>query len=236
MFFSWFTNMAMHVGMGDLSVFRYARKARYGLATATGMYLGHFLAWIAASMLYALQLHRDPSNTDVLPGPLAAGACGIVGLLCVIIASWTTANPTIYRAGLAFQAIVPTASRFRVTFLTGLACAIAGMFPAIAMQLLGFVAPVRSGADADGRRHLLRLLADAARGHHAVLRRGAGRGVNWAPAIAWLVTLAVCLAAVWQGYIEIYFAGLPGWFIAAVLYLAVSRLVQRGHVRKVLTT
>jgi hypothetical protein len=47
MFFAWFANMAMHVGMSDLSVFRFARKARYGLASATGMYLGHFMAWIA---------------------------------------------------------------------------------------------------------------------------------------------------------------------------------------------
>jgi hypothetical protein len=35
------------------------------------MFLGHYLAWIAASILYALQLLRDPANTDVLPGPLA---------------------------------------------------------------------------------------------------------------------------------------------------------------------
>ncbi len=36
---------------------------------AAGMYVGHFMAWISASILYALQLHRDPANTDVLPGP-----------------------------------------------------------------------------------------------------------------------------------------------------------------------
>jgi hypothetical protein len=57
----------------------------------------------------------DAYNTDVLPGPLAAGACGLTGLLCVVIAGWTTANPTIYRAGLAFQAIVPKISH---SFLT----------------------------------------------------------------------------------------------------------------------
>jgi purine-cytosine permease-like protein len=227
MFFSWFTNMAMHVGMGDLSIFRYARKARYGLATATGMYLGHFLAWIAASMLYALQLHRDPSNTDVLPGPLAAGACGIVGLLCVIIAGWTTANPTIYRAGLAFQAIVPTASRFRVTFLTGLACAVAGMFPAIAMKLLGFVALYGLALMPMGAVVFCDYWLMQRMGMRPFYAEVSGRSVNWAPAIAWLVTLAICLTAVWQGYIEIYFAGLPGWFIAAVLYLAASRLLQR---------
>ncbi|MBM3854546.1 MAG: hypothetical protein FJ399_15585, partial [Verrucomicrobia bacterium] len=110
-FFAWFCNMAMHIGMSDLSVFRYARKPWYGLATASGMYLGHYLAWIAASILYALQIHRNPGNTAVLPGPLADGAAGVAGLICVTIAGWTTANPTIYRAGLAFQAIFPQSSR-----------------------------------------------------------------------------------------------------------------------------
>ncbi len=71
MFFAWFCNMAMHIGMADLSVFRYAKKSWYAVATAAGMYLGHFIAWLSASILYALQLHQTPGNTDVLPGPLA---------------------------------------------------------------------------------------------------------------------------------------------------------------------
>ena len=43
----------------------------------------------------------------------------MAGVICVIVAGWTTANPTIYRAGLAFQAIVPRSSRYRVTLVTG---------------------------------------------------------------------------------------------------------------------
>ena len=61
-------------------------------------------------------------------------------MICVVIAGWTTANPTIYRAGLAFQAITPKTSRFVVTLVTGMLAAVAGMFPAIAMKLLDFVA------------------------------------------------------------------------------------------------
>ena len=55
-FFAWFANMAMHIGMADLSIFRYAKKWKYGLASATGMYLGHFVAWMASGILYALFL------------------------------------------------------------------------------------------------------------------------------------------------------------------------------------
>lgn len=86
MFFAWFCNMAWHIDMADLSVFRYARKSWYGLASASGMYIGHFMAWIAASVLYAVQLHQDPANTAVLPGPLAYSACGVAGLLAVVAA------------------------------------------------------------------------------------------------------------------------------------------------------
>jgi purine-cytosine permease-like protein len=227
MFFAWFCNMAMHVGMSDLSVFRFAKKARYGLATATGMYLGHFLAWIAASILFALQLHREPSNTDVLPGPLAANAVGITGLLCVIVAGWTTANPTIYRAGLAFQAIVPKVSRFKVTFATGLLCALAGMFPAVAMKLLGFVALyglllMPMGAVIFCDYWLMRRF-----GMQSFYAEASGQGVNWAPAIAWIATVAICLIAVVEGYIGLYFASLPGWFIASALYLGLSKILQQ---------
>lgn len=227
MFFAWFANMAMHVGMSDLSVFRFARKARYGLATAAGMYLGHFLAWISASILFALQLHQDPSNTDVLPGPIAASAAGTAGLICVIIAGWTTANPTIYRAGLAFQAIVPTASRFKVTFLTGLVCAVAGMFPAIAMKLLGFVALYGLALMPMGAVIFCDYWWMKRLGMQPFYAEYSGRDLNLAPAIAWLVTVALCLWAVNAGYIEIYFASLPGWFIAAFLYLIASKVLQR---------
>jgi purine-cytosine permease-like protein len=191
------------------------------------MYLGHFLAWIAASILYALQLHRDPTNTDVLPGPLAADAVGLVGLLCVVVAGWTTANPTIYRAGLAFQAIVPTISRFKVTFATGLLCAVAGMFPAIAMKLLGFVALYGLVLMPMGAVIFCDFWFMKRFGMQPFYAEATGKNVNWAPAIAWVATVVLCLAAVNMGYLGIYFASLPGWFIAAALYLGLSKLLQR---------
>lgn len=230
MFFAWFCNMAMHVGMSDLSVFRFAKKAKYGFATATGMYLGHFLAWIAASILYALQLHLNAQNTSVLPGPLAASACGIAGLICVVIAGWTTANPTIYRAGLAFQAVVPSVSRFKVTFATGLLCAVIGMFPAIAMKLLGFVALYGLALMPMGAVIFCDFWLMKRLGMQPFYAEAAGKSVYFPPAAAWLVTLGVCLYAVNAGYISIYFASLPGWFIAAALYLSLSKFAQKQPV------
>ncbi len=283
-FFAWFCNMAMHIGMSDLSVFRFARKSRYASASAAGMFIGHFLAWICASMLFAYQLHethpddymvtllRDrsakyaamspeqiralPFSTELLrdamqieeqlvaqgrlpaqekrinlptpiPGDLAYGACGIAGLLCVIFAGWTTANPTIYRAGLAFQSLVPRSSRFRVTLITGCIATIAGMFPGITMRLLDFVAIyglilMPMGAVIFVDFWLIRrfgLLNNYAERTH--------RSFNWAAGLTWLLTLSACLCLTYFARMEVFFVGLPGWFVAAVLYVLLSRLYQK---------
>ena len=145
---SWFANGAMHIGMSDLSVFRFAKKAKAGWATAAGMYVGHYMAWIAAALLYAVYLKSPEAQAflsvgdapPVAPGPLANNAIGVFGIIAVVLAGWTTANPTIYRAGLAFQAILPKLSTAKVTILAGAIATIAGLFPAFAMKLLGFVA------------------------------------------------------------------------------------------------
>lgn len=226
-FFAWFCNAAMHLGMSDLSVLRFARKSWHGLASAAGMYVGHFLAWLAASILYALQLHRDPGNTDVLPGPMAWQACGAAGLLCVVIAGWTTANPTIYRAGLAFQAIVPRSPRFTVTLLTGAIATAAGLFPAIAMRLLGFVALyglvlVPMGAVVFADYWLLPRL-----GLRSWWAERRGLRFHSAAGLAWGGTLLAAFLAVRCGGLPIYFASLPAWFLAILFYVAASAFVQR---------
>ncbi|MGB2846079.1 MAG: hypothetical protein WBB93_00825, partial [Saprospiraceae bacterium] len=145
---SWFANAAMHIGMSDLSVFRFAKKASAGWTTAAGMYVGHYMAWIAAALLYSVYLKspeaigflNNGEAPPVAPGPLAYNALGIFGIIAVVLAGWTTANPTIYRAGLAFQAIIPKVSTFWVTIIAGSVATLAGIFPAFAMKLLGFVA------------------------------------------------------------------------------------------------
>jgi purine-cytosine permease-like protein len=224
-----------HIGMADLSLFRYARHAWYGVASAAGMFVGHYMAWVAASILYAVQLHQDPTNTAVLPGPLAYRACGLAGLLCVIAAGWTTANPTLYRAGLAFQSLVPSSSRFRVTLITGLVATVTAVFPLVTMKLLDFVAlwgmilmPMGPVIFVDfwlfGRWGLRRNYAEAT-----------GCGINWAAGLTWFLTMAVCSWLVLKGGVQIYFVSLPGWFVAALLYVGLSKLLQRRAPAEVAT-
>lgn len=232
-FFAWFCNMAMHIGMADLSVLRYARKSWYGVASASGMFIGHFMAWISASLLYAVQLRQDPSNTDVLPGPMANNAAGLAGLLCVIFAGWTTANPTIYRAGLAFQAVIPKSSRYLVTLATGMVATIAGMFPAIAMKMLGFVALYGLVLMPMGAVIFVDFWLSRRFGFENNYAERTGSSFNLAAALAWFLTLAICLALVLFGGIELYFVSLPGWFVAAIIYIASSKLIQRGLANRV---
>lgn len=302
-FFAWFCNMAMHIGMSDLTIFRFSRKSHYAVASGAGMYVGHFMAWIAASMLFALQLYEDrPSERTVhllmehsekyaafdaeelanspitaelirdamrveedlvekkqltaeetvvsvptpLPGDLASRACGLAGLLCVIIAGWTTANPTIYRAGLAFQALIPRTSRFLVTLFTGALATIAGLFPAIAMKLLDFVALygmvlMPMGAVIFVDFWLMRKLG--LQSNYAALSKTT---FNWAAGLTWLLSLGLCvflvkytavqtflaslgfdlLPASFQG-IQIFFVSLPGWFVACALYVVLSAIYQK---------
>lgn len=228
LFFAWFCNAAVHMGMADLTILRYARKWQYGAASAAGMYTGHFMAWIAASLLYALQLARDPSHTAVAPGPMAYDAVGIAGLVCVIVAGWTTANPTIYRAGLAFQAIVPQSSRVTVTLVAGAIATVAAVFPALAMKLLRFVGLYGTilmpmGAVVFVDFYLLRRLGLA--NNYA---ERSGTSFNAAAGLAWLLALLVCGALNAVLGVEIYFLALPGWIMAGVLYVVLSAVLQRA--------
>ncbi len=228
MFFAWFCNMAMHIGMSDLSIFRFAKKARYGWASAAGMYLGHYMAWIAAGLLYAIQLNANPEDTAVAPGPMAFKIAGLTGVICVIVAGWTTANPTIYRAGLAFQGVRPKWSRFRVTMVAGLIATLGACFPGLVMQLLGFVALyglvlMPMGAIIFMDHHFMRKF-----GMSEYYAEKARISFNWAAALTWFVTLGLCVALNRFAGIEIFFLGLPGWFIAAALYMILNKFYQKS--------
>ncbi len=228
-FFSWFGNMAWHIGMGDLTIFRYARKAKYGFAPLSGMFLGHYIAWICAGMLYAVQLQADPSNTTVSPGPMAMSTMGIAGVLLVLIAGWTTANPIIYRSGMAFQAINKRWSRFRITLIAGGIASIIGVFPGLSMKFLNVAALyglilMPMGAVIFADHYFMKRL-----GMLSFFAEEKGISFYLPPTLAWLLTLGICLILNIYFGIQVFFLGLPGWFIAVALYLLFSLYYQRKY-------
>jgi purine-cytosine permease-like protein len=228
--FAWFCNLAMHVGMSDLSIFRYARKSSYGYASAAGMYVGHYMAWISAALLYALQLKSNPADTAVAPGPMAVNIAGFAGAVCVVIAGWTTANPTIYRAGLAFQILFKKCSRFQVTLLVGLLATAGAVFPALVMKLLDFVALYGLILMPMGTVIFLDYWVLPKLNLKSSYAERTGIDFNWAAGTAWILTLGLCLALYLMGHVEKFFLFLPGWFIAALLYVAGSKLIQRKEI------
>ncbi len=50
---------------------------------------------------------------------MAFEAAGLAGVGGVLLAGWTTANPTLYRAGLALQTLTPGWPRWKVTLAAG---------------------------------------------------------------------------------------------------------------------
>lgn len=221
MFFSWFANMAMHLGMADLSIFRYAKSWKAGFASAGGMYMGHFVAWVASGILCAA------AAGSIAPGVIAFNSAGIAGALCVIIAGWTTANPTIYRAGLAFQAIVPSHKRWKVTLVTGLITTIAACFPALVMKLLDFVALYGLLLMPMGAIIFIDFYLIPKIGLQSNYAEKTNTSFSMPAFITWVATLGFCLVLNQVFGIEIFFLGLPGWFVAALLYIGTSKHFQK---------
>ncbi|MCB9501595.1 MAG: hypothetical protein H6696_06625 [Deferribacteres bacterium] len=226
LFFAWFCNMAMHIGMADLSILRYAKKWYYGLSSATGMYLGHYIAWVASGILYSLFLLESANSIEFAPGPVAFRAAGLAGAICVVIAGWTTANPTIYRAGLALQAIRPQWKTWRVTAVVGGITTLAAVFPALVMKLLEFVALyglvlMPMGAVIIIDIYILPKL-NLSSNYAEVFKKN----FNPSAAITWVLTLLSALFFNMYFGVEIFFLGLPGWFIAALVYIVSSKIIQ----------
>lgn len=227
--FSAFCNAAVHIGMSDLSVLRFARKAKYGWASAAGMFLGHYVAWICAALLlvYWVRDKGASAATGVAPGPMVWDAVGWAGLICVVVAGWTTANPTIYRAGLAFQGMFPKMSRVTGTIIAGAVCTIASVFPAFAMQLLDFVgiygtilAPIGAVIVVD---HFLAKKVGIA--NEPAVKSGSS--FNIAVLLAWVIPVAVGLWFYKAKGVNSFMLPLPCWFACGVLYIAFSKLLNR---------
>ncbi|MFK7769721.1 MAG: cytosine permease [Mariniblastus sp.] len=227
--FAWLCNGAMHFGMADLSIFRFAKSPNAGWAPSIGMFLGHYMAWICAALLLAAQIKLSQDHT-ANPGALAWGALGWTGILCVVIAGWTTANPTIYRAGLAFQGVFPKSSRTVMTLVAGAVATVAGVFPNLSNQLLGFVGTYGTVLGPMGAVIFVDFWLLKKFGLKDEYAEKTGQGINFAVLVSWLLPVAVGLYLIfWQGIFAAY-AVIPCWVACGVIYLVLSKITQRDQV------
>ncbi len=218
LFFAWFCNLAMHVGLSDLALFRYAKRWTYGLYTAFGMYPGHMLAWISSGIMVAA------IGREMHPGMMAFEAASWAGVAGVLLAGWTTANPTLYRAGLALQTVTPNWPRWKITLGAGTATTILACFPIFFLKLLDYVAiyglilmPI--GAIVFAEHWLFPLLKIE---QYRAEKRG--WAFNWTALIVWIGTLVVCFVMP----IHLFFRWLPGYGIALVSYTALMASRRRA--------
>ncbi len=216
LFFAWFCNLAMHVGLSDMAIFRYAKKWTYGLTTAFGMYPGHMLAWVCSGVMVAA------IGREMDPGRMAFEAAGIAGIGAVLLAGWTTANPTLYRAGLALQTVTRNWPRWKITLLAGTATTVLACFPVFFLKLLDYVAiyglvlmPI--GAIVFTEHWIFPLL-----GLERFRAEKEGRSFNWAVLAVWPGTIA----ATFLLPVRLYYKWLPGWFIAAISYTVLMALAR----------
>lgn len=225
-FFSWLANTALHLGLQDTFIYRFAKKSWYGLASFGGMFIGHFMAWIASGILCAAAIQVGMS--DPTPAQVAVIGAGIAGGLCVIIAGWTTANPSLYRAGLAVQGIFPKTKRWKITLLLGIGAAVLGCFPGVVSKIDSFLAvfaliaaPVGAVVFIDV--YLFRRL----KLQQNYSFNNAGK-MNWAAGLTWVVAIAVCYALFAILKLDFFFfMAVPGWIIAAICYIIFSKIMQR---------
>jgi len=247
---AWLCNISQHMGMGDVTIFRFARKWHYGFASAFGMFIGHYMAWISSGIMCAAFIAQQTAlgvaQPNVNPGNIAWLGAGWAGLVCVVLAGWTTANPTLYRAGLAFQVATPDWSRWRVTLAAGVIMIVTACVPAVNFFLDRVVAYyglffMPLGAFIFIDYWLFRRL-----GLERNYAERRGLRASWPAAVGWFGSFLICfvlfakdnyasfswvndhLPAFLAAYrADFFMQVLPAWIIAVMLYTACSFVQQK---------
>lgn len=224
--FAWVANLAMHGSLGDLTLLRFARKSSYGYFSALGMFLGHYLAWICAGIMGAgVALILKSSIGQLDPGEVAFQSLGIAGIVAVVIAGWTTSNPTIYRAGLAFQSLNHNWSRTRVTVIAGIATTIIACFPFVFTKLLGFVGIMGLMLAPVGAVIVTEHWIFPGIGFTRYWSHYRNNTTNYAAVLTWVVSLILALYLERSDTLHLFFLLIPIWIFATLLYIGLASVM-----------
>lgn len=223
--FAWLCNLAWHMGCNDMGLFRFAKNARYGLVSAIGMFVGHFFAWVMVAIMgAAASAILQTALPQLDPGAVTNTVFGLAGIAAVIVAGWTTANPTIYRSALSINILFPRFSRKGVTYIIGVLMTILACFPAMTnigniVQILGW-AVVGVGAICVVEHFLFPRIGYTR--HWSMYR---GMHVNWAAIIAWVISVLFVAVMLKTGALHNNFIFIPEYIIAAVVYIVLAGLM-----------
>lgn len=223
--FAWMCNLAYHGGLNDMALFRYAKTPKYGFVTLYGMFVGHFFAWGSAGVMGATAAILLNQSLLVLDsGAVTSAVLGSTGLLAVIVAGWTTANPNIYRASLAFQTLFNKLSIKKLTYAVGIVMTVAACFPITAnimviVNIIVLIVPA-VGAIIFTEHWIIPKL-----GGTRYWARYKGWKTNYAALIAWGLALLFVLAGTVTKFMHNYFLFLPTYLIAMVSYMVLAMLM-----------
>ena len=112
--------------------------------------------------------------------------------------------------------------------VVGMITTAAACFPALVMKLLDFVALYGLVLMPMGAVILMDFYLLPRMGAKSNYAEVSGKSINFAAAAAWVLTLLFSLFLNQSYGVEIFFLGLPGWFVAAGVYLVVSRIIQKS--------
>lgn len=243
--FAWLCNATQHMGMSDVTIFRYAKSWTQGFASAFGMFIGHFGAWIASGILCAAYLADGFTNPQ--PGTIALYGAGLAGAISVVIAGWTTANPTLYRAGLAIQVVTPNWKRWKVTFAAGAFMIFTACIPAVNANLDRIVAYYGLFFIPLGAFIILDVWIFPKVGLISNFTEKSGKTFSWPSALSWFGPFLFSLFLYGKDnipfiqnasagklpnwlesiHLDLTFLVAPEWILAAILYLGFSFIQQR---------
>ena len=220
--FAWMCNLAYHGGLNDMSLFRFAKSYKYGYISAIGMFIGHFFAWGSAGIMGATA--ATIAKTTILKmdsGSVTNSVLGYSGLLAVIIAGWTTANPSIYRAALALKTVFVNIDIKKLSYIVGGVMTLMACFPAVSnimvvVNIIVLVVPA-IGAICIAEHYLLPKFNGTR--YWTMYKKS---NLNKAALIAWGITLLFVVLVLHFKILHSYFLFLPTYLLAIVVYLILA--------------
>lgn len=223
--FAWTCNVALHLGLNDMSVLRYAKDYRYGYISVVGMFVGHYFAWISAGIMGATA--AIILNTDLVlldSGEVSYTVLGFAGLLGVLIAGWTTANPTIYRVTLSFNSIFKNLSYKKMTYIVGSIITIAACFPGVqnAANVLTYLGLLVAGM---GAICITEHYIFPKIGYTRYWNLYKNSEMNWAAAISWGLSLVFFVIMLFTNPIHQNFWFIPTYLIAMISYIVLAGIM-----------
>ncbi|MDO4544970.1 MAG: cytosine permease [Bacillota bacterium] len=231
--FAWLCNLAWHMGLNDMALFRFAANYKYGFITSIGMFVGHFFAWIMVAIMGAAAAALLGTSLTLLdPGAVTNTVFGLTGICAVVVAGWTTANPTIYRSALSLNVVLPKLTHKQVTYVVGGLMTILACFPAMTnigniVQILGW-SVVGVGAICIMEHFIFPKIGFMR--HWALYKK---MTANWAAIITWAVSVIFVLVMLRTGALHNNFIFIPEYIISSVLYIVLAALMgARGDYSK----